>query len=424
MTEDKQFDNLPDVLGAITGGKRVDLGLVQCALAVRPKQAPAGQPMEAILLVQSSTNADIDVRVRFELPEKDRKGKPGRFLAKAERLVVGLRPAEVGFVAMPFSTVPLTAPARGYRLSLWITIKKLSRKAPQIREPGGGGYFNPLDLPRDKRELFDSLLKLEFTAKQGDHKNQLVARFDILPPSGLAPRVDLSPRWESLWTLHNMMDDEALVAEASDVVAPVLARLKRGTVFFPLLRAVQSRFNEKGGYMLQAGEAVHIAKLLTLTMEIGPDLAKEGAIKGYPRWYVRLCQLALESPDLLKNTEYLVSELLFLDLIYDATMLGFEIIATITGEDLGTQEERSKYAEEIVEALRGRGGLDFTHVYLPLTLAGLASTGRLVMIRESVPDTVLLFEKAYRARRSEINEANAEVYELAGNMLKRVLAML
>ena len=49
------------LLGAVTGGERLNLDVVQCALGVRPSSVPAGKPFEAILLLQNASDVNVDV---------------------------------------------------------------------------------------------------------------------------------------------------------------------------------------------------------------------------------------------------------------------------------------------------------------------------------------------------------------------------
>src|SRR5258708_3512400 len=86
--------NYPDLLGSITGGARYNINVAQVALGLRPRNVRAGRTFEVILLIQNATDVDIDVTATLQLPPQDTKKKPKRFIAKSERLVVGLRPAE------------------------------------------------------------------------------------------------------------------------------------------------------------------------------------------------------------------------------------------------------------------------------------------------------------------------------------------
>ena len=44
MAKQQVIANYPDILGAITGGARLNVDMVQCALTVRPIQVPSDSP--------------------------------------------------------------------------------------------------------------------------------------------------------------------------------------------------------------------------------------------------------------------------------------------------------------------------------------------------------------------------------------------
>jgi hypothetical protein len=85
--------NYPDVLGAITGGARCNIGVAQAALAVRPRVVRAGRPFEIILLLQNASGVDVDVTMTLHLPEVDAQKQRGKFVSKTTRLVIGMASA-------------------------------------------------------------------------------------------------------------------------------------------------------------------------------------------------------------------------------------------------------------------------------------------------------------------------------------------
>ena len=60
--------NYPDILGFITGGPRLNAGVVQIALATRPRVVRAGRPFEAILLIQNACDANAVSYTHLTLP--------------------------------------------------------------------------------------------------------------------------------------------------------------------------------------------------------------------------------------------------------------------------------------------------------------------------------------------------------------------
>ena len=79
--------NYPDILGAITGGLRCNINVVQLALAVRPRVVRAGRPFEAILLVQNASDVNVDVTATLHLPDKDAAKQKNQFTSHHVRLV-------------------------------------------------------------------------------------------------------------------------------------------------------------------------------------------------------------------------------------------------------------------------------------------------------------------------------------------------
>lgn len=76
MPEELQFDPLyPDVLGAITGGSRINLESLQIAVGVFPRQAYLNQPIEIIVIVQSLIDQPIQAKIAIQLPIKSADGQ-------------------------------------------------------------------------------------------------------------------------------------------------------------------------------------------------------------------------------------------------------------------------------------------------------------------------------------------------------------
>ncbi|KXK23601.1 MAG: hypothetical protein UZ15_CFX003000549 [Chloroflexi bacterium OLB15] len=104
--------NFPDILGELTQGARVQFGTVDAAVALRPRTPRAGKPFEIIVLLQNTLAAPVDVIVSLRLPEQDAKKQYGQFIAQSNRVIVGMRAAEVGYLSFPAMTLPTTSPRR------------------------------------------------------------------------------------------------------------------------------------------------------------------------------------------------------------------------------------------------------------------------------------------------------------------------
>ncbi|GAB4435938.1 MAG: hypothetical protein Kow00120_02900 [Anaerolineae bacterium] len=411
--------NLPNVLGYITRGVMKEFDVVQCALAVNPQQTPAGQNFEALLMVQSAYDGDVDVHVRLLFPAQDVKGERGRFFTKTDRILLGLEPAEVGVVRLPISCSPLTAQAIDYRLGVELKVSKQGR-GERVRDRQGGAAFDPADMLNEKTAArIDALRRLAYSDRT-DRRGRLIAAFDLIAPTGPSLGLNLAPEWESLWTMRDHMDAQVVIEKAGALAQQVLPNLNRNRVFMPLMKTVQARY-ARAGYPLHAGEALYIAKLLTLVLENGvssnPDVPP-------PHWYVRLCRLLYADQRSGHNVEHLVTELLWDDLIVDATTLAFSMIAVVTRQQLLGDAEAEAYGFNLVERLSAeKPAMDFPRVYVPLVMGGLVANTRVVLEREQVLDSVHALDQALDKRRPEMNEYNKEVFDMTEALINRALDM-
>lgn len=412
--------NYPDLLGAITGGVRLNLDVIQCALAVRPVQVPAGRFFEIIFLLQNASDIDVDVVVEPVLPDRDANNKKGMFLTKSTRLRVGLRPAEVGFVTLPISTSPHTAVADNYVLGMAVAIKRMDKRPQRVREMNGGGGFMVSELPETARKYLDELRSLPFSAHPGSKKNYIQTTFEIQPPA-VSTLKELKPDWVSLWTIRDYMDDYTIANKVWPQAQNVLGQLTREIIFMPLLKTTQERF-KASNYQLYPPEAIYITKLLTLILEMRViDPTADNLRPPWPRWFVKMCRLLLQEPALATQVEALVTRLLYNDLTYDAIMHAFTMVSTVTNEEFGTPEETAHYAEDIVSTLSENQPMEFARTYFPMVLGGLVANTRVTMPREQVRETVFILSKALDNRKGELNSDNKFVFDLAETLIERAL---
>ena len=412
--------NYPDLLGAITGGIRLSTDVIQCALAIRPAQVPAGRFLEIIFLLQNASDIDVDVTVEAVLPERDAAKQPGRFAIKSKRLLVGLRPAEVGYVSLPVLTSPKTAAAPGYSIGMNINIKRLSKNPQRVREPYGGGQFIFQELPADTQKQFEALRTLRFSMDTGGRKNYLQAPFEILPPavSGLK---ELKAEWVSLWTMRDYTDDYTLAQKVWPQSQAVVRQLTRENVFMPLMKTNQARF-ATCQYTLQPPEAIYITKIQTLVLEQGIlEPTPIDPRPPWPRWFGRLCRLLVQEPALAHQIEPLTTRLLYGDLVYDSIQHAFTMLSTVMNEDFGSPEEINCYAEDIVGALLEGRPLDFARTYLPMVLGGLIANARVTMPHEQIRETAFILSKAVDNRRPFRNADNDFIFEMTDKLVERAL---
>lgn len=417
-----QSTNYPDILGAITGGPRKIIDSVQCALTSRPDRSPAGKTLEAILLIQNMYDSEVDVRVELELPMMDANKRKGVFFCKTAKLLVGLQPAEVGYVTLPISSSPNTAPSEEYPLVMQIEVKRLAKQAAPIRLPQGGGIFAKGALSEKLQAELDTLQKLTFSIDDGRKRNQLQDTFGILPPGGIASLKELKPGWISLWTMQDYLDDAVILKRVQEELNTILPQLNRQVLFKPLLMAVQEQF-KASGYALDLAESIYVTKMLTLLVEHTAEQAHAGAPPAkLPSWYLQMARTLLQEKRFANQAAYLVTKQLFPSVIHDSILHAFNMTSTVIGKNLGTEDEMKDYADSVIDSLFGGAEpMNFARSYLPLITGGIIGNARITMPREQVRDTLFMISKAAQRRATERDNNNAFIFTMVDTLVDRGL---
>jgi hypothetical protein len=439
---DTPITNYPDILGYITGGMRCNINVVQLALAVRPRVVRAGRPFETILLVQNASDVDVDVTASLTLPEVDAKKQKGRFLSKKNRLLVGIRPAEVGYVVLPMSCLPDTAVSDSYKIEMEINVKPLKKPA-RIRTAEGGGEV-VLDYLRDEpREKVEELKKLVFsTTKRFGLRDVLEASFSVMPGK-IGQMVDFQPGWVNLWHMTDYVDERLVLEKYGQLLThSILPRLKKAFVLDALIDTTQKRF-ASAGYPLQPLESLYIGKLLTLILEMAEPMEETFDYLGYPvfniaqtvkngfpagggprfpHWCSSLLEIiAQDEKKANADLVEIVTETLYDDLLRDAIPYAFQMIRTVTGEDLGSEAEVQDYTENMIEMLGEKSGMDFTHVYMPLVIGGVIIYDRIISDAEEISESLRGMHDVLTEREPEVDENNDLVFMLTKQMVNRSL---
>ncbi|MCA0454456.1 MAG: hypothetical protein LCI00_10815 [Chloroflexi bacterium] len=430
----------PDILGSITGGARFNVNAAQVALAVRPRNVRAGRPFEVILLIQNAADSDLDVTAILQLPQ-DAKKKPNRFIAKAERLVVGLRPAEVGYVVLPVTSLPDTAISDIYKVGVSVDVK-VAGKPKRIRANDGGGAVELDMLNPETVEKMNDLKKLTFsTSKRGLMGTVLEVPFNVLSAQ-IGQLVDLKAQWVSLWKISDLRDERVLLARYGDALqTTLLPRLKRELVYAPLYQTTEDRFRQ-AGYTLQAAEAHYITKLLVYILEMAaPEenttdyLSDERynvalALKRFqrgetaqpvlPGWCKAMLKAIDTNPSAAEQPASVLAGHVYDELLRDAMRLGFQMVGTATGENMGSEEDIHDYIEKWITKLNaGQAVLRFSDVYLPLLLGGVIIYDRAVLKTEKVGEMLTELSRYIKSSYAEVSAEDEMVYSITEQIIDR-----
>jgi len=438
MADKSPSPNYPDILGAITGGDRVNVSVVQVAAAISPRVIRAGKTFTATLLIQNASDVDLDVTANLKIPERDAKNKRGRFVCKMDRLVVGLGAAEIGYVTLPVTTTPDTALGADYKISFDLRVTPRDKKKPnRIRHPQGGGQFDAKNLTTELRSEMESLQSIKYvTSATGLRGTTIEIPFSIIPGK-VGTVLDAQPGWKSLWTMKDLVDDSMLVNKfADDLREKILPALEVERVFDPLLETTKKRFAE-AGYQLMETEALLVTKMLCLILSFATPSEtlnmvdekynvhenlknyKGGAIT-LPEWAKAMLHLLNRTPAAADHPVKAVTQVIYDDLLRDAMRHGFDRIEMTLDEELGSDEERDTYVESVMASFSDENDkLDFDRVYMPMVIAGITAFDSVVVGNEEMVDQLQEIISMLEKRDDASQQGSEAIYQMAYNVLSK-----
>ena len=428
----------PDVLGALTGGQRVNFGVIQCALTLRDDRVAAGRTAEALLLVQNACDQTTDVSIQVRVPEQDAKKRKGRFLTHPTKLVLAIKPGEVGYFTIPIATLPDTALGE-YKFSIEIAAQT-AEKPTRVRSVEGGGAFTSSMLGSDSRQRYDAISSLRYSTNKPALRNALEAALIVDAPRPALPP-ELKPQWHTLWSLADAGESFILARYGDLIAATVFPRFKRTLIYAPLLEVTKARFTE-GGYDIREAEAAVIAKIMALILEYAsPQQHKQSTLIAgiyavepvisaarkqpdralpLPHWIRAYLRLVAQDERALHAIDRLIAGRLYLPLLRDAIEYAFTLVSQTTGQILGEEEEIKIYSNHILDAIEQKGGLDFQHVYLPLIMGGTLINDKILLPGEEQDEQVGHLVSILLDRQHEIAPEDADVLDLVQETIHRV----
>jgi len=436
--------NYPDILGYISGGTRANIGPIQLATALRPRVARAGRPFEMLMLIQNASDVLIEASLTLTLPQVDAKRQKGRFVSKADRLIVDLEAGAVGVAILPVSTLPDTAVGADYKIGIEVkaTPSKSSDKPTRIRQAQGGGHFDPTLLSEDTQKIISDLKNLLWTAHQGTLRSSILeSSFSIL--SGTVGAIaDLKPSWTSLWTLADYQDESYLLHRYGGLlyrqVLPSLQRLK----IFPVLQEYTAKRFAQVGCKLSEAELDTINRTLTLILEYanphGKDMkyllgdaynvakyfTEEGQLKRrgihvqLPRWAKAVLRVFQKDERTALYPLKAIAHFAYDDLLYDAMEHAFERVETILGTHIGSKEEHRQYIAQVFEMMAA-GKMTFDLLYLPLLMGGMALNDGVLLKGEKAQEIILKMRQMLQARLTEQTDESRPIYDMANQLLEQ-----
>jgi hypothetical protein len=425
--------NFPDVLGAVTGGVRVNQGVVQVASALRPRVIMAGRSLEMLLLLQNAANVEVQIVAELRLPLEDAKGQKGRIIAKSDALKVRLGPGAVGVIVLPLATLPDIAISAGYPIGMDVKTTLAPGSKPQrVRSADGGEPFDWAALSQEKRELFESLKKLSWTGKA---KGSVIESALTVMSGKVGALPDLKPSFTLLWSPADAHADPYLLMLLGSVIyQQVLPALKRASVL-PVMQEYTAKRFANVGYALQPEEIDGIARYLTYLLESAAPSEKQildetrarHNLRVYfnsdgtprsdlpavrlPQWLRDLAKLILQDARVAQFPVKAVAHFAYDGLLRDALHDAFQTAEAVLKMELGSAAEHEAYIDIVFEQLRTKS-LSFEKLYLPLMMGAIVHGHTIVLHSERPADLLAALRSAAEQRGAGLDEESRSVQHL------------
>jgi hypothetical protein len=401
---------LPDIFAALTDERATVAGIVQAALGVFPAVTTLGRPVEGLLLLQNLIDQPLTVHIAVHLPEQDIYGAHLSLTTPRPRLTVLLPPAEVGLLHLPVTPQPPSDASDGYHIGIGIDVIPPEHYQP-LRPLYGGEKPSLLAISPFRAEV---LREVGFSART-DARGHLAVPFGVLPAVVSAYEQDPEPRYEPLWTVRDLKQELARTKEIAGE-ALTYARGLTAAQLFPILLSHTRQAYSTAGMPLHIGEAMAIARALTYTMigytsEPNPTLARM-------RWFQRLCWLLVHTPDATRTPDQLVQGL-YPNIVHDAVLIGFRLVAERIRVNFGNPAEQSDYVEKLIAGLAGHLPLGLEHIYVPLVLLGTALAAEVRAPQENPWNSLELLEEARDGRIRLADAGFSEVFDLLNQLIRQ-----
>jgi hypothetical protein len=422
MSEKQTAPNYPDILGYITDGQQITVGVVQMAVSVRPPVARVGRPFAVILLLQNMSDSNVEIYATIHLPSKDAAGEKGRFGTPNEHSSINLLPAEVGYLVIPVGTRANTTPAKEYTIAVDVQVEPISkprliRQTEQSEEINLDYYFS---LSEEAIQKLMVLKMLNFSIKKRTMFGTGIDATFALAPAKDMPRNDVKAGWFSLWALGTDSDARPLLERFKGTLAlSIIPSLDPAALYKALYPVTKERFSKR--YNIQPIEIHFITKLMIYILSIAPHpplvyhypeeamytvmtilrngWPTDGTPIPLPYWCRGLLHMIGMDQEVVKDPVLAFTGALYNELMRDAITHGFHIMGVATRREMASEHEVKVYTDYLVQTIRrSKRPLTFTDVYLPMVLAGTVVAEDVLLPNEKPLDRVHDLIKLYNER--------------------------
>jgi hypothetical protein len=406
----------PDVLGMVAEERLTIADVMQCAVGVFPTATAVGQPVEVLLLLQNLTNQPVQGHLAIRTPTKNSEGHLISMFTPKPRMPFTLPAGECGLLHLPVTPQLPTPAGSGYPVRVQVSAAPPEAFEP-VRPPVGGAPPNMLSVSPFRIAV---LRDIAFTAQERA-PGQMTVAFDVLP-GRFPPQADEPmPRYEALWTVQDMAQEQQRAQAMAGEALRFTHNLLRNSLLAALEDRTRSVFGD-AGVPLHPGEITVISKLLAYTMQEGLEL-EEGMSLVESHWFRRLCTLMAADAEVVNNLSRLV-QLVYSAVVQDAVLLAFRSVEHSIDVDFGEGQERMQYAAKIVAALEGRIPTSLEHAYVPLVMGGTLLIPQVLAATENPWRSLDALVEARQGRTNLAGGSLNEVFELLDQLIAKTEQLL
>lgn len=389
------YQEYPDVLGDyVGGGRRWEARGVQFVWRVTPQPILPGDVAWLLIPMQSEWDVPATLVVHLELPRgRDRATREPLFQAQKDT-EVPLERLEVGELRLPIYVHPATPPGR-------YTLEVALRGAPtqrgeRVRPGRKAGQVDAEAFP------FVEGLGLAQTIGVDYHtegRQKFRESLEVVEGSDeeRRPPADLTPIFATYWTAEDWNAQVAAQKEVNDRRPHLVTELAPQVIFPLLLDEARRRF-QATNVPLHIGEALMMAKALTLTVQhfLSRPERQDGLL-------VPLVQTARAEGASTMDPKRLLCRVGFPRLVQLGSALSFGLLRRTLGEDPWSLEEQRAVVDLLGSRMATPGPLGVEFVYIPLVLGGLMVNRMVVMPGEDPNQTLSLARKAIVSRGKDLD---------------------
>ncbi|MCA9907569.1 MAG: hypothetical protein KC519_02890, partial [Anaerolineae bacterium] len=138
-----------------------------------------------------------------------------------------------------------------------------------------------------------------------------------------------------------------------------------------------------------------------------------------PRWFNGFLHLLGQDERVADYATRIIPRTLYLPLLHDAVEHAFALVQQVSGQSLGEKNEIEAYAQQLVEMIEKKEGINFQRVYLPLVMGGVLVNDKILLPGEQQDDQVSQLVNILDERRPEMTIDDADIVELTEQMIHR-----